>query len=153
LYIIGRNTVSNNLIRISTYQSHLHNEPIYKPPITKIEGSFVYFADNTKLHADYIIHCTGYNISLPMLTNSLQSKLNLTYQPYSKMDLYHYTFSPYLNNLAFIGFAPVDVRYMEGSLHRIFEYQAKWVANIFSRKSDLPEESIMQSQIEHYNSK
>jgi lysine/ornithine N-monooxygenase len=113
-----------------------------RPPITRIDGSTVYFTDGSTFVADAIIHCTGYKITFPFLDPSL---LPVYSSPAYHLQLYRHVFPPRLRNLAFIGFVSTD-----GSVHPVAELQAEWFASVLAGTAELPSAEDMESEIRQW---
>jgi len=142
---VAKNTILSSERIKQTEGEDISQTPTYKPPITHIVNSTLFFRDNTSYEAEAIIHATGYNIHLPFLDKSMHDALEITHLPYSRISLYKHIFPPKFKNLAFIGF--VSINNAEGSLHRILEYQSRYVGNVFSGKVRLPEQKEMEKDI------
>ncbi|KAL2511460.1 Flavin-containing monooxygenase FMO GS-OX-like 3 [Abeliophyllum distichum] len=106
------------------------------------ENGEVAFQDGASVHADIILHCTGYKYNFPFLeTNGIVSVDDNRVGP-----LYKHVFPPKLApRLSFIG-----IPYWVVIFH-MMEFQAKWVARVLSGKVFLPSEKEMLADIEkHY---
>jgi hypothetical protein len=71
-----------------------------RPTIVAIRGRTVVFADGGEEEAEAIVTATGYDLSLPFLSEGVRHTLNA--DP-TGLDLYIHTFHPDLPGLAFIG--------------------------------------------------
>ncbi|KAL0429048.1 UNVERIFIED_CONTAM: Flavin-containing monooxygenase FMO GS-OX-like 2 [Sesamum radiatum] len=106
------------------------------------ENGMVSFEDGARLHADIILHCTGYNYHFPFLrTEGMVSVDDNRVGP-----LYKHVFPPKLApNLAFVGLT------YRGAVSLVIDLQAKWVAKVISGKSGLPSQEEMLADVErHY---
>lgn len=115
-----------------------------RPAVAQLEADQVVFTDGVRVHADAIIHCTGYTFSFPFLDSSLVEVRGDT------VELYQHIFHPTLANLAFIGFCIVT-----GPLWPVAEMQARWVARVLTGAVQLPSSLQMlqaiQQQPEKHN--
>ena len=133
-------TISNELLgRLG------HGAIRVKPNIERFEGQQVVFEDGTRLAADAVIFCTGYNISFPFFPDTLLEVED------NRIGLYKRVFHPDLQNLAFVGLVqPL------GALMPIAEMQTRWAARVFNGKVNgqawggarLPEPAVMRRDIE-----
>ncbi|WJX26687.1 aliphatic glucosinolate S-oxygenase [Trifolium repens] len=99
-------------------------------------------ADGSSIHADAIIHCTGYKYHIPFLETSGI----LTIEDNRVGPLYKHVFPPSLAPwLSFVGLIHKEATF------NVVELQAKWVAKVLSGKILLPtEEEMMESVKEFY---
>jgi len=115
---------------------------IVRPAVTQLEANQVVFADGVRVHADAIIHCTGYTFSFPFLDSALVEVRGDT------IELYQHVFHPALANLAFIGFCIVT-----GPLWPVAEIQARWVARVLTGAVQLPSSPQMLQAIRQQREK
>jgi len=124
-------TISNELLgRLG------HGSIRVKPNIARFEGETVVFEDDSRLRADIVIFCTGYNIGFPFFDRRVLEVEN------NEIRLYKRIFHPDLPNLAFVGLVqPL------GALMPIAEMQTRWVARVFNGKATgrarLPDRAAM----------
>lgn len=106
------------------------------------EDGLVAFEDGSSIHADAIIHCTGYKYHIPFLETSGI----LTIEDNRVGPLYKHVFPPSLAPwLSFVGLIHKEATF------NVVELQAKWVAKVLSGKILLPtEEEMMESVKEFY---
>ena len=129
---------SELLKRIATGVIEVH------PAVAQLEGDGVIFADGVRIHADTLIHCTGYTFDFPFLDSSLVEVRGDT------VELYQHVFHPTLANLAFIGFCIVT-----GPLWPVAEMQARWITHVLGGAVQLPSppdmlEAIQQQREKHF---
>jgi dimethylaniline monooxygenase (N-oxide forming) len=90
---------------------------------------------------DLKIYCTGYQLSLgymhPAILQALQFNNEDQFLP---IMLHKCTWNPYLPNMAFVGM-------YRGPYLPIMELQAKWAAQVFSGKLDLPAKATMHNSL------
>ena len=101
-----------------------------KPWITAIDGQTVQFSDGTADRFDGLIFGTGFELSLPFLSDDLRQQLGVGAQ---HLDLYKCTFHPDLPGLAFAGLFQVAGPYFPP-----IELQARWIAYAWSGARPLP---------------
>ncbi|MCD7471522.1 hypothetical protein HAX54_012009 [Datura stramonium] len=107
------------------------------------ESGEVTFLDGSSIHADIILHCTGYKYDFPFLeTNGIvRAADDRTVGP-----LYKHVFPPKLSPcLSFVGIP------YQGIVFLMFELQAKWIAQVLSGKVLLPSEEEMLADVEDHN--
>jgi hypothetical protein len=109
-----------------------HGKISIKPNIKKLNGKNVLFEDGTSATFDNMIHCTGYQMTFPFFDKDfLDPKDN-------DVQLYHKVIHPEHKNLFFLGLIqPL------GAIMPLSEVQAKWIAALLTRKTKLPEKTIM----------
>lgn len=117
------------------------------PKKTKIKALIenkVICDDDFVIECDTIILCLGFEVNHHILDEDIKSILQYDHTtnkiPYL---LYKHCFHPKLPNLGFVG-------QTEGLFLSGFEIQSYWIANVFSKKLDLPSKQIM---IDYINSK
>lgn len=109
-----------------------------KPWISRLDGEQVRFQDGSIEHIDAIVHCTGYRINLPFLSEREQvidAKDN-------SVPLYKRVVHPDRPGLYFIGL--IDVA---GPLNPLAEMQAQWVADLIEGHVELPSRAQMEQAI------
>jgi dimethylaniline monooxygenase (N-oxide forming) len=113
-----------------------------RPAVAQLEADQVVYADGVRVHADAIIHCTGYTFNFPFLDSSLVGVRG------DIVELYQHVFHPTLANLAFIGFCIVT-----GPLWPVAEMQARWAARVFTGAVKLPASPQMVQAIQQQREK
>lgn len=109
-----------------------HGKIDVKPNVKKLDGSHVYFTDNTEAEYDTIIYATGYKIEFPFFDENFFSATN------NEMPLYEYMVDIDHPGLYFFGFIqPI------GSVMPLVEMQAEWLAALLKGKKKLPSEDAM----------
>jgi cation diffusion facilitator CzcD-associated flavoprotein CzcO len=106
-----------------------------KPWMTSVEGQTVTFSDGTSEDFDGLIFGTGFDLSLPFLSDDVQQRLAIST---SSLNLYECTFHPDLQKLAFAGLFQVGGPYLPP-----IELQARWIAYAWSGARPLPPQHIM----------
>ncbi|KAL3615580.1 hypothetical protein CASFOL_041241 [Castilleja foliolosa] len=106
------------------------------------ENGEVIFQDGESVHADIILHCTGYKYNFPFLkTDGIVTVDDNRVGP-----LYKHVFPPHLApNLSFVG-----LPYNSGVVFMMIDLQAKWVAHVLSGKANLPSEEEMMAEVREY---
>ncbi|CAO2821676.1 unnamed protein product [Amaranthus hypochondriacus] len=99
------------------------------------------FQDGSVVHADVILHCTGYKYHFPFLDiNSIVSVDDNRVGP-----LYKHVFPPTLApGISFIGIPSAVLAFF------LYELQSKWVAGVLSRRIILPSDEKMMIDIEAF---
>ncbi|WNV88833.1 FAD-dependent oxidoreductase [Umezawaea sp. Da 62-37] len=130
----GPLTISDELLsRIS------HGDIVVKPAIKRFDGSTVRFADGTSEEVDTVIYCTGYRISFPFLP------ADCAFTSTGRVGLYQRVVAPRHTGLYFAGLLkPV------GSITRLVEMQAKWIADLVQGKAVLPPADVMEAEVEKH---
>jgi hypothetical protein len=113
-----------------------------KPWIQAIDGQTVHFSDGSVEHVDGLIFGTGYELSLPFLSERLRSTLGVDA---SHIELYLNTFHPDLPGLAFVGMMD-----LVGTIFPALELQARWVAYVLSGARPAPALDRMRSGVAAY---
>jgi cation diffusion facilitator CzcD-associated flavoprotein CzcO len=106
-----------------------------KPWITAIDGQTVQFSNDTADQFDGLIFGTGFELSLPFLSDTLRQQLGVGAQ---NLDLYKCTFHPDLPGLAFAGLFQVAGPYFPP-----IELQARWISYAWSGARPLPSPTEM----------
>lgn len=118
---------------------------ITKPWIESIEGRAVQFCDGSREEADAIIFGTGFDLSMPYLSEEIQRELGLDAQ---HLDLYKFTFHPRLEGLAFLGLFEQSGPYLP-----VLELQARWIAYAWSGLRPLPPLAELETGLQAYRSR
>lgn len=116
-----------------------HGAVTPKPAIEFVEGDRVVFTDGSSVRADTIVYCTGYRMAFPFLP------AGCPIGPQGSVELYKRVVAPEHPGLHFIGL----VRPL-GSITRLVEAQARWVARIIAGEAVLPEADVMRKEIATY---
>jgi dimethylaniline monooxygenase (N-oxide forming) len=95
-----------------------------KPWTSTVDRRCVTFTDGTKEDFDAIIFATGYDLSLPFLSEAIRRTLDLDGE---RMDLFNFTFHPELPGLTFLG-----MHDQAGPYFPVLELQARWIAYVWS---------------------
>ncbi|KAK6645733.1 hypothetical protein PHAVU_L001665 [Phaseolus vulgaris] len=117
-----------------------------RPQIDNLqEDGSVVFTDGSRIIADTVLYCTGYNYSFPFL----DTKGIVVVDDNRVGPLYEHTFPPSLApSLSLVGI-PKRILGLP-----FFEYQGKWIAELLSGKKVLPScEEMMKSIEEFYDSR
>lgn len=118
-----------------------HSINIRKAEIASIDYNKVNFSGQEPEEFDNIIFCTGYKCGIPFLDEATLSKLNFNREEkLQPLLLYKCTFSPYIQNIAFIGM-------YRGPFFAVMELQAMWAAKVFSNQVDLPSQEAMKEGV------
>jgi NADPH-dependent 2,4-dienoyl-CoA reductase/sulfur reductase-like enzyme len=116
-----------------------HGAVVPKPAIDRLDGDRVSFTDGSSVEADAIIYCTGFRMALPFLPAGCPTGSQ------GAVTLYRRIVAPDRPGLLFLGLIrPV------GSITRLVEAQARWVARIVDGDVALPSEDVMHKEIEGY---
>ncbi|MEU5635682.1 flavin-containing monooxygenase [Streptomyces rishiriensis] len=110
-----------------------------KPAIDFLDEDRVVFTDGTSVRADAIVHCTGYRMAYPFLPPGCPIG------PRGSVELYKRVVAPDHPGLHFIGLVRPH-----GSVTRLVEAQARWVARVAAGKATLPEPEVMRKEIAAY---
>ncbi|WP_307167776.1 flavin-containing monooxygenase [Streptomyces rishiriensis] len=116
-----------------------HGGVVPKPAIDLVDGGRVVFTDGTSVPADAIVHCTGYRMAHPFLPP------DCPIGPQGSVELYKRVVAPGHPGLHFIGLVRPH-----GSVTRLVEAQARWVARLLVGKATLPEPEVMRKEIDAY---
>lgn len=130
----GPLTISDDLLsRIS------HGDISVKPAIKGFDGSTARFTDGTCEEVDTVVYCTGYHISFPFLP------ADCAFTSTGQVALYQRVVPPGQGGLYFAGLLkPV------GSITRLVEMQAKWIADLIQEKVVLPPVDVMEEEVEEH---
>jgi dimethylaniline monooxygenase (N-oxide forming) len=113
-----------------------HGDITMKPGIELLDGQEIRFSDGTSVHADVLVHATGYRITLPFLAPEV-------YDPtHNAMPLYQRVVSPDRPGLFFIGFIQTV-----GANIPLYEYQAQWIGDVLTGDAALPSPDEMRDWI------
>ncbi|MFD3943848.1 flavin-containing monooxygenase [Streptomyces sp. NPDC058579] len=111
-----------------------------RPEIASLDGDRVTFTDGTVEEADAIVYCTGFRMAFPFLPAGCP-----TDGPHGQVRLYRRMVAPGRPGLYFVGLIrPV------GSITRLVEAQARWVARAVDGAEPLPAEGVMRDEIDLY---
>lgn len=116
-----------------------HGGVVPKPAIERLDGDRVVFTDGTSVRADAIVHCTGYRMAFPFLPDGSP------FGPQGSVELFKRVVAPDRPGLYFLGLVRPH-----GSITRLVEAQARWVARILAGRAVLPEPEIMHKEISAY---
>lgn len=124
-------TISDELLsRIS------HGEIGVRPMITALDESRVHFADGSSDEIDVVIYCTGYQLTFPFLPQ------DSVFLDNGQVGLYQRVVPPKHSGLYFAGLIrPV------GSITRLLETQAEWIADLIQGVAGLPDMATMTDEI------
>jgi dimethylaniline monooxygenase (N-oxide forming) len=114
-----------------------HGDIVMKPGIERLDGDTIHFADGTSVHADLLVHATGYTVSLPFLAPDIVDPRH------NAMPLYQRVVHPQRIGLWFIGFVQTV-----GSGIPLCEYQSEWVGDLITGEAVLPDEQEMTAWID-----
>ncbi|XP_077230607.1 flavin-binding monooxygenase family protein [Tasmannia lanceolata] len=126
---------------LSKVMSKNHNLHIHLEIDNLCEDGQVSFIDGSCVVADSIIYCTGYSYSLPFLdTKGIVAVDDDRVGP-----LFEHTFPPSLApSLSFVGIPRKIIGFP------FFESQARWIAQVLSRKRSLPSWDEMMKSIKEF---
>ncbi|MFF9909286.1 flavin-containing monooxygenase [Streptomyces sp. NPDC013457] len=117
-----------------------HGGVIPRPAIGSVDGGRVTFTDGSVEEADAIVHCTGFRMDFPFLPAGCP-----TSEEHGAVRLYRRVVAPERTGLYFVGLIrPV------GSITRLVEAQARWVAGIVDGDATLPSADLMCEEIDGY---
>lgn len=130
--------ISNGLSKVISRNRNLH----LRPQVDSLhEDGRVLFADGSWVIADTIIYCTGYSYSLPFL----DTKGIVVVDGDRVGPLFEHTFPPSLApSLSFVGVPKKIIGFP------FFESQAKWIAQLLSKKKTLPPWNDMMKSIKEF---
>ncbi|WP_329500721.1 flavin-containing monooxygenase [Kitasatospora herbaricolor] len=116
-----------------------HGAVTPRPAIAALDGDRVSFTDGTSVEADAIVYCTGFHMAFPFLPAGCPAG------PQGPVELYRRIVAPDRPGLLFLGLIrPV------GSITRLVEAQARWVARIVAGDVVLPTADVMHKEIDGY---
>ncbi|VTU21531.1 putative oxidoreductase CzcO [Variovorax sp. PBS-H4] len=110
-----------------------------RPWVDRVDGTQVRFTDGRTEAFDGILFGTGFELSLPFLSEAIRRTLDLDAQ---HIDLYKHTFHPELPGLAFVGMWD-----QSGPMFPPLELQARWLAYAWSGAVAAPTDEEMQRGI------
>ncbi|MFI2436108.1 flavin-containing monooxygenase [Streptomyces sp. NPDC018693] len=113
-----------------------HGGVIPRPAIDRVEGDRVLFTDGTAERADAIVYCTGYRMSYPFLPEGCPVGAG------GSVELYKRVVAPDHAGLSFIGLVRPH-----GSITRLVEAQARWMARLAAGEAVLPAPEVMRKEI------
>lgn len=116
-----------------------HGAVTPKPAIGSFDGDRVVFTDGTSVAADAVVYCTGFRMTFPFLPPGCPLAAD------GSVELYRRVVPAGLPGLYFVGLVrPV------GSITRLVEAQAQWVARLVDGDADLPAAGEMREEIGRY---
>ncbi|HVF77365.1 MAG TPA: NAD(P)-binding domain-containing protein [Solirubrobacteraceae bacterium] len=114
----------------------IHGTVTPRPNIAQLGPDWVQFADGSRVHADVVIYCTGYQISFPFFDEDFLSA------PDNRIDLFRRVFMPRNPSLAFVGLLqPL------GATMPLAEAQGEWIAEYLRGEYHLPSPKAMEADI------
>jgi len=116
-----------------------------KPWIESVDGKTVRFIDGTAEDFDGIVFGTGYHLDLPFLGDDLRQTLDIDAR---HIDLYHFTFHPELQGLAFAGLYE-----QIGPYYPVLELQARWIAYTMSGAIAAPSKEELEAGVAAYRAR
>jgi len=116
-----------------------HGAVTPKPAIDRLDGGRVVFTDGTSVEADTIVYCTGYRMDFPFLPAGCPTG------PQGAVELYKRVVAADRPGLYFAGL----VRPL-GSITRLIEAQAHWIARVLTGEAPLPSPEVMRKEIADY---
>src|SRR4051794_20025275 len=113
-----------------------HGAVTPKPNIARLGEDFVEFTDGTRVHADVVVYCTGYQITFPFFEKSFIDAED------NHIELFRRVWHPDYDNLAFIGLLqPL------GAIMPLSEAQGQWVTDYLRGEYRLPSPAEMRDDI------
>ncbi|MEU0477243.1 flavin-containing monooxygenase [Streptomyces olivaceus] len=110
-----------------------------KPAIDSFDGDRVAFTDGTSVTADAVVYCTGFRMTFPFLPAGCPVAAD------GSVELYRRVVPADRPGLYFVGLVrPV------GSITRLVEAQAQWVARLVDGEAELPAAGEMREEIATY---
>ncbi|MFF9620578.1 flavin-containing monooxygenase [Streptomyces griseosporeus] len=116
-----------------------HGAVVPKPAIDAFDGDRVVFTDGTAEQADAVVYCTGFRMSFPFLPAGCPVAEG------GAVELYRRVVAPDRPGLYFLGLIRPH-----GSITRLVEAQARWVARLVAGEVSLPSEDVMRKEIQAY---
>ncbi|MET9378735.1 NAD(P)-binding domain-containing protein [Streptomyces sp. NPDC002992] len=124
-----------------------HGGVIPKPAIVALDGGRVSFTDGTSEEADAVVFCTGFRMAFPFLPAGCPAGPGRG-AGQGAVELYKRVVAADRPGLYFVGLIrPV------GSITRLVEAQARWVARIVDGDVALPPADVMREEISAYLSR
>ncbi|MEU4050713.1 NAD(P)-binding domain-containing protein [Streptomyces olivaceus] len=116
-----------------------HGAVTPKPAIGSFDGDRVVFTDGTSVTADAVVYCTGFRMTFPFLPAGCPVAAD------GSVELYRRVVPAGRPGLYFVGLVrPV------GSITRLVEAQAQWVARLVDGEAELPAAGEMREEIAAY---
>ncbi|MFI1023547.1 flavin-containing monooxygenase [Streptomyces olivaceus] len=116
-----------------------HGAVTPKPAIGSFDGDRVVFTDGTSVTADAVVYCTGFRMTFPFLPAGCPVAAD------GSVELYRRVVPADRPGLYFVGLVrPV------GSITRLVEAQAQWVARLVDGEAELPAAGEMREEISTY---
>ncbi|MBZ6133655.1 NAD(P)-binding domain-containing protein [Streptomyces olivaceus] len=116
-----------------------HGAVTPKPAIGSFDGDRVVFTDGTSVAADAVVYCTGFRMTFPFLPAGCPVAAD------GSVELYRRVVPADRPGLYFVGLVrPV------GSITRLVEAQAQWVARLVDGEAELPAAGEMREEISTY---
>ncbi|MBZ6138923.1 NAD(P)-binding domain-containing protein [Streptomyces olivaceus] len=116
-----------------------HGAVTPKPAIGSFDGDRVVFTDGTSVTADAVVYCTGFRMTFPFLPAGCPVAAD------GSVELYRRVVPADRPGLYFVGLVrPV------GSITRLVEAQAQWVARLVDGEAELPAAGEMREEIATY---
>ncbi|MGW1472408.1 flavin-containing monooxygenase [Streptomyces olivaceus] len=116
-----------------------HGAVTPKPAIGSFDGDRVVFTDGTSVTADAVVYCTGFRMTFPFLPAGCPVAAD------GSVALYRRVVPADRPGLYFVGLVrPV------GSITRLVEAQAQWVARLVDGEAELPAAGEMREEITTY---
>ncbi|MFD4570969.1 flavin-containing monooxygenase [Streptomyces sp. NPDC058417] len=116
-----------------------HGGVLPKPAIASLTGDEVTFTDGTSTRADAIVHCTGYRMAFPFLPPGCPVGAS------GSVELFKRVVAPDRPGLFFAGLVRPH-----GSITRLVEAQARWIARIVRGEAVLPASEVMRKEVAAY---
>jgi thioredoxin reductase len=108
-----------------------------KPNIASLAGDEVRFTDDSSVHADVVVYCTGYKITFPFFDEDFISA------PENHIELFRRVFHPEIDNVFFIGLLqPL------GAIMPLAEAQSGWVGDYLLGEYALPSPARLREDID-----
>lgn len=116
-----------------------HGAVLPKPALERLDGGRAVFSDGTSVAADTIVYCTGYRMDFPFLPAGWPTG------PQGAVELYKRVVAVDRPGLHFTGL----IRPL-GSITRLVEAQARWLARVITGEAPLPAPEVMHKEIATY---
>jgi dimethylaniline monooxygenase (N-oxide forming) len=116
-----------------------------RPWLTSVDGKTVAFADGSTERFDGILFGTGFELSLPFLSDEIRTVIDLDTV---HLDADRYTFHPDLPGLAFVGMWD-----QSGGYFVPLELQARWVAYAWGGAIPEPGDAEQRSAVDAYRAR
>jgi cation diffusion facilitator CzcD-associated flavoprotein CzcO len=116
-----------------------HGAVVPRPAIEAYDGDRVVFKDGTEEEADAVVYCTGFRMSFPFLPAGCPATED------RPVELYRRIVDPDRPGLYYLGLIRPH-----GSITRLVEAQARWVARLVDGEADLPAPDVMRKEIAAY---